>query len=250
MIINRGLLKEEQFIDALNEKKVSELSNNLRHMLTQIYGLLDENEVIKSALVEDYQKPDFYVEYKGEKKYISLKTGRASTVGQQLLKNFVLYLRGIGVSIESQKTILLYHYGDGTLDGSGGNRLGYNQLMPLLEDRIKQLNKELNANKELVLSFISKHVFEGTVEGNIPADYIYHGNLEYGVICSKKQILKHVERSSYAYMDHPHIGPLLFRPHARYSNKEVKSEFRKSKVDIYWPRLSDDLLYISERYNG
>ena len=60
-----------------------------------------------------------FIEYKGNRKYISLKSGKADEIAQEGIKNFVLYLRKCGLSKRSQKTILLYHFGDGTNDGSG-----------------------------------------------------------------------------------------------------------------------------------
>lgn len=38
-------------------------------------------------------------------------------------------------------------------------------------------------------------------------------------------------------------------PHARYYNKEIKSEKRRQKLECYWANLSSDISYISSRYN-
>ena len=52
------------------------------------------------------------------------------------------------------------------------------------------------------------------------------------------------------YMSHLHIGPMLFRPHARYIGDDIKNEYSRKKVDVSWPRLEKDIRYISERYDG
>ena len=149
---NIGRLKEDEFVAAIDGKKAKDLSHNLKHTLREIFGLFDGEEVLKSGLVEKLQKPDFFIEYKGIRKYISLKTGRAETVSEEGLKQFLAYLRSWNLSTESQKTFLYYHFGDGTLDGSGKERLAYFDLIAKLKDRIIALNAELNENKDFILA--------------------------------------------------------------------------------------------------
>lgn len=247
---NIGRLKEDEFVAAINGKRAEDLSHNLKHILREIFGLFDGNEIIKCGLVDKLQKPDFYIEYKGNKKYISLKTGRAETVSQEGLKQFLAYLRSWNLSVESQKTFLYYHFGDGTMDGSGKERMAYFDLIKILAPRIEALNKELNQNKDFIKDVIHRMVFKGSVDTNIQADYVYFGDVNYGVVCSEAQIFKHVDRRDWGYMDNPHIGPIQFRPHARYINSQIKKEKSRWKVDFWWANLSADLEYIAERYDG
>lgn len=247
---NIGRLKEDEFVAAINGKRAEDLSHNLKHILREIFGLFDGNEIIKCGLVDKLQKPDFYIEYKGNKKYISLKTGRAETVPQEGLKQFLAYLRSWNLSVESQKTFLYYHFGDGTMDGSGKERMAYFDLIKILAPRIEALNKELNQNKDFIKDVIHRMVFKGSVDTNIQADYVYFGDVNYGVVCSEAQIFKHVDRRDWGYMDNPHIGPIQFRPHARYINSQIKKEKSRWKVDFWWANLSADLEYIAERYDG
>ena len=247
---NIGRLKEDEFVATINGKKAKDLSHNLKHTLREMFGLFDGEEVLKSGLVDKLQKPDFYIEYKGIRKYVSLKTGRAETVSEEGLKQFLAFLRSWNLSIESQKTFLYYHFGDGTMDGSGKERMPYFDLVAILKDRILALNAELNRSKDFIKEVIHRMLFKGTVEANIPADYIYFGDVNYGVVCSEAQIFKHVDRRTWEYMDNPHIGPIQFRPHARYIGSQIKKEKSRWKVDFWWANLSADLEYIAERYDG
>lgn len=251
---NIGRLREDEFVLAINGKKAGELSHNLKHLIREMFGLFDPEEVLKCELVDHYQKPDFFIEYKGERKYVSLKTGKAEGVGQERLKAFIMYLRENGLSNRGQQTILLYHFGDGTNDGSGKERLDYNELRIKLKGRLRELNEELNDSVDFVLQAVEKWMFKGGCEDNIPADYIYYGDIEFGFCCSRQQIMKHIKKranaANWSFMDNPHIGPIQFRPHARYFGKPIASEEKRWKVDFWWANLAADLAYISERYDG
>lgn len=247
---NLGRLKEDEIVLALNDKKANELSHNLKHILREMFGLFDGEHIVKAGLVENFQKPDFYIEVNGVRKYVSLKSGRANKLGEEKLKSFLLFLRSKGISKRSQQTFLYNHFGDGTLDGSGKERFDYNYLRVKLANRIKELNEEFNYSKEFIKDVVIRCMFKGPVESNIEADYIYHGDVNYGTICSKTQILKHLDRRDWDFMDNPHIGPIQFRPHARYIGKEIKNEERRWEIDFWWANLGADLDYIAERYDG
>ena len=251
---NIGRLREDEFVFAMNGKKAGELSHNLKHLIKEMFGLFDPEEIVTCGLVDHFQKPDFFIEFKGKRKYVSLKSGRSEGIAEDGLKSFIHYLAENGLSERGQETILLYHFGDGTTDGSGTARLDYNELRYSLKDRIPDLNEELNDSVDFILDAVDRYMFQGTWEGNIPADYIYHGDVNYGTVCSREQVMKHLRKKANAgnwnFMDNPHIGPLQFRPHARYIGRDVVLEERRWKVDFWWAHLGADLDYIAERYNG
>lgn len=250
MHLNSGISNEKQIVESLNQKTYQQLTHNLKFQMKEIFGTIDENEVFESGLVGDYQKPDIFVKYKNVTIYISIKSGSSNVVHQELLELWLAYLRNNGIDEETIETILLYHYGDGTIDGSGKERMPYEELNYRLMDRIKKANIVLNKDKDFVKKTIERCVFKGSRETNIEADYIYHGSAEYGCLMNKKQIFKHVNYRTWEYMSHLHIGPMLFRPHARYIGDDIKNEYSRKKVDVSWPRLEKDIRYISERYDG
>ncbi|MBP5694221.1 MAG: hypothetical protein J6X03_02050, partial [Bacilli bacterium] len=216
---------------------------------TKIFGDMDEKQMIYATKVGEHnQKPDIYIEVNGVKKYLSVKTGSATKVSEELISTFIPALRSKGVSENSLRTICHYHFGDGSVDGSGKHRQNQFRVLTLLTDRINVMNQELNANKDLIIDFITTSIFKGTKSTNIEADYLYFGNPDYGVLCSKDQILSYVLSTNFDYQRMPHIGCLLFRPHARYVGKEVTNVKRRMTIDIYWPNLFSILAYISENY--
>ena len=247
---NIGFYKEEGMIRLLNGKKVKDLSNNAKHFVQEMFGHLDPEEVVHAELVGDYMKPDFSVTVGEETHYVSMKSGASDVVHQEYIKDFVKYLRDLGVPNRVLRTLLYYHYGDGTIDGTGERRMEYQEIAHRLADEIKNANRVLNEKKEFVLAFIWRAVWKGSKEENLEADYIYHGDEDYGILVSKTQMEKHCKRRSWDYMENLHIGPILMRPHARYVGKAVKRPKSRERIEFYWPRLSSDLDYISSRYDG
>ena len=247
---NIGILKEKEIVNALNNKKIKELSNNSKYIVKELFGIVDENEIVYASLIDGFKKPDFVITLQNESHYISMKSGRSNVVHQENIRKFCLYLHHKGISNTTISTILLFHYGDGTKDGSGKQRIEYEELLFRLKDRIKAANDELNKNKEFVWDVIVRTVFKGTLDDNIEADYLYHGDAEYGVLASKKQIYSHFLKRDWKYYSNLHIGPIHIRPHARYVNKDIKRPDSREKIDFAWINLHADIDYISSRYNG
>ena len=117
-----GFVAENAMINALNNKRVKELNDNLKNMLERLYGCLDEDEIVKCEKMTGFYKPDFIVTYKEKRKYVSMKTGNAVTVHEEQLSTFISFLHKNGYSRQSLDTIKLYQYGDGTTDGTGEKR--------------------------------------------------------------------------------------------------------------------------------
>ena len=134
------------------------------------------------------------------------------------------------------------------MDGTGKKRLSYEDIRYLLRDRIKQANIELNSNKDIMKKVMEHCMFIGVIEKPVVADCVYHGTVEYGIVATDKQIIKHIERKNWNYYSNLHIGPIMLRPHARYVNKETTCEKRRHKIVCYYPRLAEDLSYIATRY--
>lgn len=249
MPINDGLLVEDEILAGLNNKRVCDINNNLRFLLRSLYGALDDEEIISCRKTDDSFKVDLVITYKNEEKAISVKTGRAQIVHNEILDNFADFLAAQGVSKETIETIKLFHYGDGTTDGTGKNRQSYLEIATSLHERIKKANDELNYRKELVLKTLYHCVFKGANENNPLVDAIYFGTKDYGIMATRKQIIKHVTKRNFAFFENLHIGPLLLRPDARYVNKAIADERKRNRIVAYWPNLNADIEYISKRYD-
>lgn len=247
---NSGFKKEDDFVEALNNKKVCEINQNLKFTLSKIFGNLDENEIIKCELIKNFVKPDFYITYKNITKNVSLKTGRTVVVHEEYLSTLIPFLKSIGLSEKSASFFAKYCYGDDSTDGNGVVEYSYLEMKMRYDKDIKSFNNEVMSNKDFIKKAIKRFLFKGSKEENIEADYIYFGTINYGVLCSQQQIFRHLDRRDWAFMENPHIGPLQFKSHYREHSNDPYKEKRRHQCDIWWANLGADMEYISERYDG
>ena len=160
-----------------------------------------------------------------------------------------MFLRQFDISVETQKTLLLYQYGDGTMDGSGEKRMTYHEVYDWLHTHIERANKELNGRFDIIISTFERVLFQGVDPTVQSAEYIYFGTADYGILVSRKQLEHHLKTKEWGWYDNFHIGPILFKPHARYANKAIVSDERRREITFYWPKMQADLIYIGKRYS-
>ena len=245
---SNGYVIEEELCLALHHKKVKELSQHLRFILQELYGALEGEETIECYQTESFIKPDIQIIYKGIIKNISLKSGASDVLHDEYIDTFVNFLGSIGISEKTQKIILLYQYGDGTIDGTGRNRLTGEQVERKYHSLLEYAKKEINENNELIEKVVERVLFDGVDPDAWHADALYHGDVYSGTIVTKRQIIRHIRKNSWTSYRAFNIGPLLLYPHARYANRPILSEKRRNHINIKWPNLLRDMEYMSKRY--
>lgn len=249
MSANDGLYHEDAMVAHLHNKHYRDLSNNLRNLVRALYRDVQEDDLILCQKTEGYIKPDFYLECQGQRKYVSMKSGSATCLHEEYVDAFVAFLDSLGISKETQETILLYHFGDGTTDGSAPERIEYTTLRVMLNERIKRANLELNRDKATVKKILERCIYVGTMENAVHIDGIYFGDYEYGNIATLRQLDKHFYVRDWKWVNNLHVGPLQLRPHARYYGKEIKSAKRRRCLEAYWANLGNDIAFIAKRYD-
>lgn len=248
MSINKGFVKEDEMIINLNDHLVKDINSNLKNMLECLFGALDEKKMVKCEVVPNFAKPDIVITYDGEKRYVSMKTGSNNSVHSEYVEYFVDYLKKKGISQETLNTILLFQYGDGTIDGTGQTRMRYNEIMTKYANEIKKANEELNANPVFVCEMVCHYLFDGSRPELPSADVIYYGDIYNGYVVNRQQVRSHIRKRKWNQLNNPHIGPLLIRATARYHDKRDTYEVKRHRVDLAWLYLSEDIKYISQHY--
>ena len=249
MAKSRSSFNEYDIAAAINGHTGNELNSNLLNLMQTLFGVVDRNETFHAEVIGgDYRKADIIIRYRDKEKNVSIKSGEAKIVHQGLVKKVAAMLKDKNISNETIETFLLYHYGDGTTDGTGQKRMNYEEVMAFLGNRIQKANEELNSNKELLTEFADFVLFTGNQVNQKPADAVYHGDYDYGVCVLKEQYIRYMKEKSFKKIYNLHIGPFLFRPHARYFKGEIRKPIARELVDIYCPFLKDDMAYIARNY--
>lgn len=232
-----GTIFEEKVVQNLNGNSFRTLSEVYKLLIKKIFPDIKEDSLIKSGTIRGFMKADIFIEAEGKKVNVSLKTGTARVIHQERVQTFIGYLRSKGISDETLKTILLMHFSDGTLNGTGAKRYSFDKMRYALDERIKKANEELNNNISFVRDFIDHCMFVGVMDNPVIADYVYHGEDEFGYVVSRDNMLAYARKKNWDYYSNLHIGPLFFRCHARYLNKPIKNERSRMRVDVWWPNL-------------
>ena len=248
-----GFENEEKMVEAINNKTFNELGQNLAYFMYYLFPHLKKDKKFKCFQTENFIKPDICVSQEKEFKYISIKYGQSETLHNENIQTFVLFLKECGISDYTIETYLLYHYGDGTIDGTGKTRMDSVAVRFMYNERIEKMNKEFNESKEFIKKFAERVMFQGVNPDANRAEFIYHGDPDYGVFVSRNQFMRHIEKKNWDYMETcVHVGPFVIRPHARYARNTYnnpKHEDHRHIVSVNYPRFVQDLLYISSRYN-
>ena len=245
---NHGKLIEDELMLALNNHRVMDLIPNLHYLMRELFGALEPEELITCTQPDKPIKPDLLITYKGETKGLSVKSGTSEYVHGEPVEKFIEYLKTQGVSENTTKTILLNQFGDGTIDGTGKERIELAELKYRLRIQIKEANQELNNDHDILINILDRMLFQGWDENAIPAYAIYHGDIYGGVVMTRKQFIKWIKNKDWNYYDNLHVGPIFLRPHARYIGTEVKSVFSQHKIDGFWSKMLADMKYISGKY--
>jgi len=248
MKVNTGEQKEAIIVQAIDNEKIENLEENLRTMVKFIFPNAKQDDIVQAKLIDGVMKPDFSITINNETHYVSMKSGINTIVHQEYIDNFCKLLQDRGIGEHTIKTIRYFQFGDGTFDGTGPERMSYPELRLKLEKHSRLANRELNKNRKLMIELVNRFVFKGSDPNNVEADFLYEGDINYGQIVSRTQFLKHLEYKDWDFYESLHIGPILFRPHARYYKKRIKHESYRQRVEFYWPNLSSDIAYIKSHY--
>ena len=248
MYNNFGIENETLIAKAFHAHAFKELNENLQRMAQKLFPEIEEEDVFQCRLTDNFIKPDIVLSCRGRDCYISIKTDHAKFMHTETIDSFVAYLQSLGVSEETIKTLRLFQFGDGTLDGTGERRMNYEEVYRWLDKEIAKANRELNDRLDLIEKVVDRVMFQGVDLLADSADFVYVGTIDYGILVSKKQLKATLRRNNWHYYDNLHIGPIMIRPHARYANRTIVSDDRRRHMMFSWVRFNDDVLYISRHF--
>lgn len=241
-----GIRNENEIIRAINKKKFSELTPHLKMVVETMFPHIKDNNIIEVSHVDGFAKPDLKFVVDDEEHFLSVKFGMSSQVHCEDLTIFLDWLKRHNIPEYILNCIRKYHYADGTLDGTGKERLSQNRAMIVYEQEIKDINEALNEDRFFVRDLARRVVFDGNDPLKPSADFLYHGDIEEGEICSMESVLRYCKNKRADSIIMPHIGRIMIRPYARYLSGQDTHPEKRHKVVFEWVRMNWDLQYIKQ----
>lgn len=237
-----GFENEDELIEYLNSKKIKDLNSNMKDFIFFIFGNMDEENIIQATSGKSGQKPDMIITINNVIKRISIKKGTGNSVHQEKVDVFVEFLESINISNETINKLLKFHWGDGTSDGTGSQRISSSDYKQQFPEEIEMINKEFNKEKN-IKEFIYRFIMQGKSDDYDIVDALYYGNVNEGHWASKDEIIEYVVNNIFS-LDSIHFGPLTYQIWNRCLNFNPNTENRRRVMQVKWGLLLNDLLII------
>ena len=243
-----GFRNEINIEKCLDFKLFEELNPNLKHFMMDVFkGYSLKGKRIHAIRCRVNVKPDFYLHVDDIPKevYVSVKKGSGNSVHQESLASFVYFLKSIGATDEIINSLKMFHYGDGTTDNTGVNRLAVTQFVKENPDVVIASN-EFFSQQSIMDSIIERAVFTGAISDAPRAEYIYHGSAYSGVWASRDEIYDYIH--SMLLTTHKksiNVGPLTYQVWNRNLERKANAEKKREQMQFKWASLYDMLTQIT-----
>lgn len=184
-----GLQNEHKFSCYLNGSKVKSLTPIFKDLIYTLYEKkINENARIKCKVDYNKKKYDLIININDCIKKISIKKGINNSVHVEGISSFIHFLIDSGVSKENVIEYLNYHYADGTINGTGKNRISCEEYKINNQDKIDKLNIALN-NEYILKRAINRFILQGK-NSNECIDAIIYGTVDDFMFITKDEIEK------------------------------------------------------------
>lgn len=244
-----GYKNENEFVNYLNKKKVSEINPMFKEFLETLFGALNDEEQIHAWNNYEKQKADIYIKINNKRKGISIKKGIKNSVHTEHINTFIKFLKENHFDQEMIIEFLKYHYADGTIDGTGENRMTVAEYKEKYQQEIDLINKQFN-NKDFIIKVILKFI----LVGNIPIesiDCIVYGIIQDFIQITKNEIIDFLLSKKDEYSTALHISHLTLQPMTRCLNRNPLYEKDRHYIQVKWYNISDDIIEVmSNRKNN
>lgn len=235
-----GFDNEYEFVKKLNGRKVNEIDPLLEIVVKDLFPKTCYSSYIKCWRNHYRQKSDIFLKINGIMKGISIKKGSRNSVHVESIYSFTDFLIKNGVDKKSVVDFLKYHYADGTLNGTGTNRISADKYKEENLENIDKLNQIFNS-EELIRAAIDRFVIKG-VNSEFFIDGIIYGEVDDFLWINRQDIIKAILASKDVYSTAIHFGSLTCQPKNRCLNYNKKYERDRHFIQIKWYSLFDDII--------
>lgn len=240
-----GYDNEFQFVKLLNNKKVKELNPMSLELIESLFGEVNENSIITAWKNHYPQKKDILIKIDNRIRGVSIKKGSRNSVHLELVTSFIQFLKTLKIDKKIIDKYLLYHFGDGTIDGTGSKRVSKEEYQQMYQSDIEEINTAFNT-KENIKTAVKRFVLCGN-NSNFPIDGLVFGTSEDFFFLTTDEIVEAILGNEIKDASGVHFGPLFCQPQGRCLNHNPKYEAVRYNVQVKWYSLFDDIVRLKNK---
>jgi len=238
---NSGFENENALYEALHQKSVKELNENLKNLIKSIFSNVDESSIIECEKIGGHNKTDIAIRIGNEQHTLSVKKGSGNSVHQEPVEDFIKYLEeNFGISKKVKDDLLFFIWGDGTLDGKGDkkDRMTASELRKKYPEKIENIQNYFN---KIEKKLIERFVIKGAKSDKMP-DYIYYGTPEKGIWCKSNKIIEWMIKNKPKNNKAIYIGRLTFQAWNRnIKGEKEQTEKKRGHIQLKWGSIKEDI---------
>lgn len=243
---NYGIKNEKDFVLAINNRSFKDQMPMIKEIIRDRFPDIRDDEVLKAEQPNRYGKPDVVIWRINKPLYISIKCGSTGALHTERIKSFILFCRKNGISVNTQKILLYYIYGDGTMDGTGVNKVPFFTLFKNNMKHLYAANRELNS-KEFMAKAIERFIFFGTEGRVMRVDYVIYGTVNQFIWAKREDIVNFLLTTEFTPLKAPHIGPFTLQPYATNKRKKYANTYKGHVIQVKWKYMVFDMQRIVYR---
>lgn len=239
-----GFTNEKEIIDYLNSSMYFDnLNTNFKSFLSFLFNKNLTGKIIKAYKITGCVKPDILIVIDDINKYVSVKKGSGNSVHQEKLFEFESFLINNNISQIIIDYLKEFHYGDGSTDGNGGERIRASCWKLQNPQKVIMINRALNTEIILV-KLLYRFLFIGNIKNAPVVDIIYHGNIDNGIWASRDEIISFLitNRNNSGTV---HFSNLSYQVWNRCLNHNNNTENRRHIMQIKWQNLRNNFVEIT-----
>lgn len=244
-----GYENEDEFVRYLNKKQYQFVHPIFQDLLKKLYPNIKNDDMIRCLPNFGKQKSDIILIVNHVAKRVSIKKGVKNSVHAEPVWTFIRFLKKEKVPDLVIQKLLQYHYADGTLNGSGKNRLSVKEYKEKHQSEIDWMNRHFNS-RQFVSKLIDRFVLVGN-NSKTSVDALIYGVVEDFLWATKEEIKTVILEQIEDYSTSVHFSCLTYQPMTRCLNRNPKYEAKRHYIQMKWYNIADDIFKImSCRANG
>ena len=235
-----GFDNEFEFVKRINNRTIKQLNILLQDLIINLFGKVNDKAIIKAWRNHYKQKTDVLIKINSTIKRISIKMGSRNSVHVEGINTFTKFLFDSGIPEKIVNNYLKFHFGDGTINGTGKNRLSAQEIKEMFQTEIDEINKYFN-NSNFSKTITERFITKGLVYHD-HVDALIVGKVDDFLVLYEKDIFNIIKSNFGYHCSSPHFGPLVCQPLNRCINRNSKYEYARYYVQIKWYSLFDNMI--------